>query len=88
MTDTAVTLADVLAAVEGLRAEAAFRPILVRREEAARLLRMSLTRFKGLVSAGQVKAVQTPAGPRYRVSDLERYAARLTPGRRTRKEVA
>ena len=87
MTDTAVTLADVLAAVEGLRAEITTRPILVRREEGASLLRMSLTRFKGLVSAGQIKAVATPAGPRCRTSDLERYAANLRPARRKRTPV-
>lgn len=88
MTDTALTLADVMALLEKMRAEFAARPILVRREEAARLLRMSLGKFNQLVSAGQIKAVTTPAGPRYRVADLDKYAARLTPGRRTRREVA
>lgn len=85
MSDTAVTLADVLAAVERRAA-----PLLLTGPQAAAYLGVGLTTFERLTAAGELaRPVSLPeGGKRWRRADLDRFVGRLKPARRTRREVA
>jgi predicted DNA-binding transcriptional regulator AlpA len=58
-------------------------PLLVSRRNGARMLGVSPSTFDRAVRAGTLpRGLPTPGGPRWRVSDLKRWADSLKPARR------
>lgn len=78
-------LADILAE---LRARNAPPPLMLAAKDAAELLGIGQTSFYAAVSGGDLpKPCDTPGGPRWKRSDLERWVERLKPRHRARRAI-
>jgi predicted DNA-binding transcriptional regulator AlpA len=85
--DILEVISDLRSAVADVAAKLANQntapPLLVSRRNGARMLGVSPSTFDRAVRAGTLpRGLPTPGGPRWRVSDLKRWADSLKPARR------